>query len=108
MPGRRRAREYAMQALYAADIGGGTPTAALTGLWQQRFEQNNAFEKYLVQNGTQIVKLFLNVSKEEQRDRQLERIADRFQRWKASRVGTFILGSMDLEVMRFMAELNAR
>lgn len=37
-----------------------------------------------------------------------ERIADRFQRWKESKVGTFILGSMDLEVMRFVAELNAR
>ena len=37
-----------------------------------------------------------------------DRIRDRFQAWKASKVGTFILGSMDLDVMRFIAELNAR
>jgi len=36
-----------------------------------------------------------------------DRIRDRFQRWKESKVGTFILGSMDMEVMRFVAELNA-
>ena len=36
-----------------------------------------------------------------------DRIKDRFQVWKESRVGTFILGSMDMDVMRFMAEINA-
>lgn len=36
-----------------------------------------------------------------------DRIRDRFQRWRESAIGTFILGSMDLDVMRFMAELNA-
>ena len=35
-----------------------------------------------------------------------ERIKDGFQRWKESKVGTFILGSMDMDVMRFVAELN--
>jgi F420-dependent oxidoreductase-like protein len=36
-----------------------------------------------------------------------DRIKDGFARWKASNVGTFIVGSMDLDVMRFVAELNA-
>jgi F420-dependent oxidoreductase-like protein len=36
-----------------------------------------------------------------------DRIRDRFQRWKESKIGTFILGSMDLDVMRFVAELHA-
>ncbi|MFO0693984.1 MAG: LLM class F420-dependent oxidoreductase [Polyangiales bacterium] len=36
-----------------------------------------------------------------------DRIKDRFQAWKSSKVGTFIVGSMDLDVIRFVAELNA-
>lgn len=36
-----------------------------------------------------------------------ERIRDGYQRWKESKVGTFILGSMDLDVMRFVAEMHA-
>ena len=35
-----------------------------------------------------------------------DRIRERFQRWKESRVGTLIVGSMDPEVIRFVAELN--
>lgn len=52
------------------------------GLWKQRFEEINNFEKYLVQQGTQIVKIFLNVSKEEQRLQQLERIDTPEKNWK--------------------------
>lgn len=36
MPSRRRAREFALQALYAVDVGGVTGPAALTGLWSTR------------------------------------------------------------------------
>ncbi len=52
------------------------------GLWQQRFEEINNFERYLVNQGTQIVKIFLNVSKNEQRKRQLERIDRPEKNWK--------------------------
>jgi PPK2 family polyphosphate:nucleotide phosphotransferase len=52
------------------------------GLWKQRFEEINNFEKYLVQQGTQIVKIFLNVSKDEQCERQLERIDRPEKNWK--------------------------
>jgi len=37
-----------------------------------------------------------------------DRIKDRFQRFKSSHTGTFVVGSMDLDVIRFVAELNAR
>ena len=36
-----------------------------------------------------------------------DRIRDRFARWRESAVGTMVVGSMDLDVLRFMAELNA-
>src|SRR5262245_36491397 len=45
-------------------------------LWQARYEDINCFEKHLYRNGTIILKFFLNVSKEEQRRRFLERIKD--------------------------------
>jgi PPK2 family polyphosphate:nucleotide phosphotransferase len=52
------------------------------GLWKQRFRQINAFEQHLVENGTEVVKIFLHVSKEEQRQRQLERIDKPEKNWK--------------------------
>jgi PPK2 family polyphosphate:nucleotide phosphotransferase len=52
------------------------------GLWQQRFEEINNWEKYLVDNGTDIVKIYLNVSKEEQCRRQLARIDTPEKNWK--------------------------
>ncbi len=42
--------------------------------WKRRFEEMNNFEKYLVDNGIVVLKFFLNVSKEEQRQRFLARI----------------------------------
>ncbi|MBF2078114.1 MAG: polyphosphate kinase 2 family protein [Synechococcales cyanobacterium T60_A2020_003] len=53
-------------------------------IWKQRFEQINAFEKYLVENGVVILKFFLNVSKEEQKQRFLERIDRPEKNWKFS------------------------
>jgi PPK2 family polyphosphate:nucleotide phosphotransferase len=51
-------------------------------LWTERFEDINAFERYLSRNGTLIRKFFLHVSKEEQRKRFLERIDDPSKNWK--------------------------
>lgn len=45
-------------------------------LWQKRYKHINNFEEYLVENGFKVVKLFFNVSKDEQRKRLLERIED--------------------------------
>jgi PPK2 family polyphosphate:nucleotide phosphotransferase len=53
-------------------------------VWKRRFEEINNFEKQLVNNGTIILKFFLNVSKEEQRKRFLERINRPEKNWKFS------------------------
>jgi PPK2 family polyphosphate:nucleotide phosphotransferase len=53
-------------------------------VWQRRFEEINNFEKHLVNNGTIILKFFLNVSKEEQKERFLERIDRPEKNWKFS------------------------
>jgi PPK2 family polyphosphate:nucleotide phosphotransferase len=52
--------------------------------WQQRYKQINRFEKNLAENGTIILKLFLHVSKEEQKKRFLERIENPEKNWKFS------------------------
>lgn len=51
-------------------------------IWQNRFEQINNFEKYLYENGTIILKFFLNVSRKVQKERFLERIDDKSKNWK--------------------------
>jgi len=53
-------------------------------LWKQRFDDIRAFERHLVRNGTLVLKFFLNVSKEEQRKRFIERIDEPSKRWKFS------------------------
>lgn len=52
--------------------------------WQDRYEDINAFERHLVRNGTVILKFFLNVSKDEQKRRFLERLGDPEKNWKFS------------------------
>jgi PPK2 family polyphosphate:nucleotide phosphotransferase len=60
--------------------------AAATGrdVWERRFREINDWERYLVDNGIRIVKLFLNVSEEEQRKRFLDRIDEPNSNWKFS------------------------
>jgi len=53
-------------------------------LWKNRFDQINNMEKHLVDNGTVVLKFFLNVSKKEQKKRFLERIEDPARNWKFS------------------------
>lgn len=50
----------------------------------QRYEQLNDFEKHLSQNGTVIVKFFLHISKDEQKERLQARLDDPDKRWKFS------------------------
>ncbi|SEL30978.1 polyphosphate:nucleotide phosphotransferase, PPK2 family [Maribacter orientalis] len=52
--------------------------------WDKRFEQINDFERHLAENGTLIFKFFLNLSKEEQRQRLLRRLAVKDKHWKFS------------------------
>jgi PPK2 family polyphosphate:nucleotide phosphotransferase len=53
-------------------------------IWRERFEDISAFERYLARNGTVVVKFFLNVSKEEQRRRFLDRLEEPSKNWKFS------------------------
>jgi len=53
-------------------------------IWKRRFREINEFERYLADNGTVIVKFFLNVSKAEQRRRFLSRIDEEDKNWKFS------------------------
>lgn len=52
--------------------------------WGKRFQQINDFEKTIQQNGTIIFKFFLNLSKEEQKHRQLRRLDKPEKNWKFS------------------------
>lgn len=60
------------------------PRAKGKDIWKHRFEDINAMEKYLVRNGTVILKFFLNISKEEQKERLLARIDTPEKNWKAA------------------------
>ena len=51
-------------------------------IWKERFKDIRAFERYLARNGTLILKFFLNVSKQEQKRRFLERIEEPSKNWK--------------------------
>lgn len=52
--------------------------------WENRMEQINNFEKHITQNGTIMLKFFLHLSKEEQRQRLLRRLEEREHNWKFS------------------------
>lgn len=54
------------------------------GFWKRRYRQINDFERYLTENGTVIIKFFLNVSKAEQKKRFMERLNDESKNWKFS------------------------
>jgi PPK2 family polyphosphate:nucleotide phosphotransferase len=53
-------------------------------IWKQRYRQINDFEKYCYENGIIIIKFFLHISKEEQKNRFLKRIDDPARNWKFS------------------------
>lgn len=53
-------------------------------IWENRYRQIRDYERYLTENGTTIVKIFLHISKEEQKERLLERIEDASKNWKFS------------------------
>ena len=60
------------------------PEARGKDIWKRRFEEINNFERYLVRNGIVVLKFFLNVSKDEQKKRFLERIDRPEKNWKFS------------------------
>lgn len=54
-------------------------------VWRRRYDQINDFERMLVDSGTTIVKVFLHISKDEQRKRLEARLDDPTKRWKFNR-----------------------
>lgn len=61
------------------------PTELVTEtIWRERFEDITAFERHLARNGTVVLKFFLNISKEEQRKRFLDRLDEPEKNWKFS------------------------
>jgi len=60
------------------------PELITKDIWDQRFEDIRAFERYLTRNGVIVRKFFLHVSKKEQRKRFLSRIAEPEKNWKFS------------------------
>jgi PPK2 family polyphosphate:nucleotide phosphotransferase len=52
------------------------------GFWDSRYDDINRFEKHLVRNGTVILKFFLHISREEQRQRLLARLENPKKHWK--------------------------
>jgi PPK2 family polyphosphate:nucleotide phosphotransferase len=60
------------------------PVHAHEGIWKRRYDEINNWERYLVDNGIAVVKVFLNVSSDEQRRRFLERIDHPHKNWKFS------------------------
>ncbi len=53
-------------------------------IWTKRFTQIRNFESHLAENGTHVLKFFLHVSKEEQKQRFLDRVAEKEKNWKFS------------------------
>jgi PPK2 family polyphosphate:nucleotide phosphotransferase len=60
------------------------PKLVTRNIWQQRFSDISAIERYLTRQGTVILKFFLNVSKDEQRERFLDRLDEPAKNWKFS------------------------
>jgi PPK2 family polyphosphate:nucleotide phosphotransferase len=60
------------------------PALVTRNIWRERFEDISAIEQYLARNGTVILKFFLNVSKQEQRKRFLDRLDELAKNWKFS------------------------
>ena len=60
------------------------PRLVSKNIWRERFEDITAIERYLARNGTVILKFFLNISKEEQRERFLDRLEEPSKNWKFS------------------------
>jgi PPK2 family polyphosphate:nucleotide phosphotransferase len=60
------------------------PSLITKNIWRERFEDISNLERYLTRNGIAVVKFFLNVSREEQKKRFLDRINDPSKNWKFS------------------------
>ncbi len=76
-------------------------------IWEERYEDINAFERHLDRNGTKIVKLFLNVSKAEQKRRFLARLDTPHKEWKFNAADVAERSRWDEYMAAFEAALTA-
>jgi hypothetical protein len=76
-------------------------------IWRRRYRQINDCERYLVENGFRVVKLFLNLSKEEQRLRFLRRCELPDRNWKLSANDALERGYWDAYQRAFAEMLDA-
>ena len=89
-------------------LGSQLPTAEVgPEIWDERYEDINAFERHLDRNGTKIVKLFLNVSKAEQKRRFLARLDTPHKEWKFNAADVTERGHWDEYMSAFDAALTA-
>ncbi|MDB5353499.1 MAG: Polyphosphate kinase 2 [Planctomycetota bacterium] len=75
--------------------------------WKRRYESINHFEEHLTRNGTTILKLFLNISKEEQKRRFLERLEKPEKHWKFSEADVAERAYWDQYMKAYSAALSA-
>jgi len=83
------------------------PSSDRSALWDQRYEDINAFERHLDRNGTKIVKFFLHVSKAEQRKRFLARLDTPGKEWKFNAADVSERARWDDYMAAFEAALTA-
>lgn len=79
----------------------------LSNVWSERFESIRDMEKHLARNGTVILKFWLNVSKEEQRQRFLSRLDEPHKNWKFSSGDVEERGHWDDYMQAYDEALNA-
>ena len=77
------------------------------GFWQARYEDINTFERHLERNGTKIVKLFLHVSKEVQKQRFLARLDTPGKEWKFNAADVTERGRWDEYMQAFEDAITA-
>ena len=82
-------------------------TPDLDSLWAQRFESINQHERHLAENGTVILKFWLNVSKNEQKRRFLSRLEEPEKHWKFSSGDIRERGYWDSYMQAYEATLQA-
>lgn len=58
------------------------PKLITKNIWEERLEDIRNYEQYLDRNGTKVIKIFLNISKEEQKRRFIDRIDEQEKNWK--------------------------
>lgn len=76
-------------------------------IWKKRFEHIRDWEQHLSENGTHILKFFLNVSKEEQKQRFLDRINEPEKNWKFAMGDVKERGHWDEYIKAYTEALSA-